>query len=223
VCPLTDVLSGRAGTFGLRGDVRGRVGAAARSVQRAGTPRSSVAELDVGTLRLARAGDAKAQRRFVEHHARVVFHLLSRMLHPAGRGAMVEDLAQETMVRAVGALPRFEPSGAAKLSTWVLTIASRLALKELRRPRAAAATELDASTEHGPEHELRAHRMRDRLQAVVAGMSPELRAAFVLSGAHGLTPTEIAGALEIPVATVRTRLHRARTLVRDAWREEGEP
>jgi RNA polymerase sigma-70 factor (ECF subfamily) len=197
------------------------MGAAARSVARAKTPRSAVAELDLRTLQLARGGDAKAQRRFVEHHARVVFHLLSRMLHPAGRGAMVEDLAQETMVRAVGALPRFEPEGAAKLSTWVLTIASRLALRELRRPRAAA-SEVDASTEHGPEHELRAHRMRDRLQVVVAAMSPELRAAFVLSGAHGLTPGEIADALEIPVATVRTRLHRARTLVRDAWQEEGE-
>jgi RNA polymerase sigma-70 factor, ECF subfamily len=199
------------------------VGAAAKSVQRAGTPRSVVVELDGGTLSLARGGDAKAQRRFVEHHARVVFHLLSRMLQPAGRGAMVEDLAQETMVRAVGALARFEPRGTAKLSTWVLTIASRLALRELRRPRAAVVDDVPATTDHGPEHELRAHRMRDRLHMAVAAMSPELRAAFVLSGAHGLTPTEIAGVLEIPVATVRTRLHRARALVRDAWREEGEP
>lgn len=191
-------------------------------MQRARTTRS-VIELDVHTLSLARAGDAPAQRRFIEHHARIVFHLLSRMLQPAGRGAMIEDLAQETMVRAVGALARFDPQGAAKLSTWVLTIASRLALRELRRPRAAPVHDAPATTEHGPEHELRAQRMRDRLQGVIAEMSPELRAAFVLSGAHGLTPTEIAAVLEIPVATVRTRLHRARALVRDAWREEGEP
>ena len=149
----------------------------------------------------------------------MVFKLLSRILGPAGQQTHVDDLAQETMLRVVQAIPRFTPEGPAKLSTWILTIATRLALQHLRRRRPNVVdvepTTLPSSGAT-PEALISAAQLRSQVQAVVAAMSPELRAAFVLSDAHGLSPTEVADALEIPPATARTRIHRARARIRAA-------
>lgn len=174
-------------------------------------------ELDLDALREAQAGHPGAIRAVIDHHAPAVFGLLSRILGPAGHGTHVDDLAQETMVRVVRALPRFVPDGPAKLSTWVLTIATRLALQHLRRRRPAVVdAELAAlpSPAADPEAHLCAVQLRARVQAVVAAMSPELRAAFVLSDGHGMGPAEVAAALEIAPATARTRIHRARARIR---------
>lgn len=186
-------------------------------------PRRPSGELDEVTLRLAQRGDARARRRLVDHYARRVFHLLSRMLSPVGRGHLVEDLAQETMLRVIGALDRFDPGGSAKLSTWIITIASRLALQELakRRPVTVPVVEAELSGGLGtsPEAHASAQQLRRRVRAVVAAMSPQLRAAFVLTDAQGLSPAEVAEVLGIAAATARTRIHRARTEIRRALKE----
>lgn len=90
-------------------------------------------ELDPATLARARNGDPIAFRAFVVRYERPVFALLSRLM---GRGREVEDLAQETFLRAFRALPGFDPDGPARVSTWLLTIATRLALdaRKKRRP-----------------------------------------------------------------------------------------
>ena len=87
--------------------------------------------LDPAVLARCRAQDPVAFRAFVVRYERMVFALLSRML---GQGPEVEDLAQETFVRAYRAFPGFELDGPAKPSTWLLTIATRLAL-DARKPR----------------------------------------------------------------------------------------
>src|SRR5262245_21098507 len=85
-----------------------------------GKPRSEGGPLERHILVQCRAHDAVAFRSFVVRYERMVFALLSRMLGP---GAEVEDLAQETFVRAYRAFPSFDPDGPAKVSTWLLTIA----------------------------------------------------------------------------------------------------
>lgn len=176
-------------------------------------------EFDPAALRRAQRGRPAALRAVVDHHAPAVYSVLSRILGPAGHASYVDDLAQETMVRVVGALPRFVPDGPAKLSTWVLTIATRLALQHLQRRRPTVVdAELSTlrSPAGNPEAEFTAAELRARVQAVVAEMSPEVRAAFVLADAHGMSPAEVAEALEIPAATARTRIHRARGRIRAA-------
>ena len=79
-------------------------------------------------LRHCAAGEPAACRELVEQHARVAGTIILRTL---GREAPVEDLVQETFLRVFRALPEFE--GRAKLSTWICTIARRVALDELRR------------------------------------------------------------------------------------------
>src|SRR5215813_89218 len=105
---------------------------------RAAAARSAASEpLDELAIRRAQRGDERAWRDLVERFQQPVHALIWRLR--AGRARhRVEDLVQETFVRVLGALPGFDPEGPATLSTWMLTIATRLALNELRRPEAAA-------------------------------------------------------------------------------------
>src|SRR5687767_13133277 len=88
--------------------------------------------LEPSILARCRAQDPMAFRAFVVRYQRMVFALLSRML---GHGPEVEDLAQETFVRAYRAFPDFDPNGPAKASTWLLTIATRLALDARKKKK----------------------------------------------------------------------------------------
>ena len=180
-------------------------------------PHAPPAELDDLTLARARRGERAACSRFVAFYERRVFAVLSRVLGPHGRAAVVEDLAQETFLRALRALPRFVPNGPARVSTWLLTIATRQALTELRR-RGPTIASIEPSSEGDPE---RVHVRRD-LERAIAELTPEQRAVFVLRDAHGFTEAEVAEALEIEIPAVKSRLHRARTRLRTLLGNRGE-
>jgi RNA polymerase sigma-70 factor (ECF subfamily) len=147
----------------------------------------------------------------------MVFALLSRMLKS---GPEVEDLAQDTFVRAFRAFPSFDPNGPAKPSTWLLTIAVRLAL-DLLKKRKLTVVEVDenvASTST-PETTLEQRQLGDALGVAAMALPDDQRAVLVLSDVHGLSHAEIAAALEIPENTVKTRLFRAREKMRAAMSE----
>lgn len=173
-------------------------------------PRSGAdSELEPALLSRCQAGEPAALRAFVERHQRPVFALLSRIL---GQHAEVEDLAQETFLRAIRALPTFDPAGPARLSTWLLTIATRLALdvcrKRAKEPRALFAEEaVSAAT---PEHEAQRSQLRSAIALAIDELPGEQRAAFALAEFHGFGIEDIAAALQIPAGTVKTRLFRAR-------------
>lgn len=164
-------------------------------------------ELDRDTLLRARRGDPLAFRAFVVRYERPVFALLSRML---GRGHRVEDLAQETFLRAFRALPGFDPDGPARVSTWLLTIATRLALDEKKKQRRPEPMLPEAPAPATPERVARQHELRVALGAAIEGLPDDQRAAFVLAEFHDFSLNEIAEALGAPVGTIKTRLFRAR-------------
>ncbi len=170
-------------------------------------------QLDELTLRRAQLGDERAWRDLVVRYQRPVNALVSRLL--AGRPRhRAEDLVQETFVRVLRALPRFDPKGSAALSTWILTIATRLALNELRRPE-------PSELAHEPVARERTDASADRARlgaAIAAGVGalPEAqRAVLVLREYHDLDYTEIAAILEIDPGTVKSRLSRARAQLRE--------
>jgi len=180
-------------------------------------------EIDELTLRRAQRGDQAACRALVERYQRPVFGLLHRMLGPA-RSDRVEDLAQETFLHVFRSLAAFAPLGPARLSTWILTIASRRAVDELRRSgRTGETADLDeaqvASTERADEGARRSA-LAARVAAAVAALAPEYRAAFLLRAYHGFDYGEIARALECEIGTVKSRLSRARAELRRALRED---
>jgi RNA polymerase sigma-70 factor, ECF subfamily len=98
----------------------------APSAQRRPPPPELAREL----LARCKAGDPLAFRAFVVRYERPVFALLSRIV---GHGPHVEDLAQDVFLRAFRAFPRFDLDAAARPSTWILTIATRVALDARRR------------------------------------------------------------------------------------------
>lgn len=166
-------------------------------------------ELDPALLSRCQAGEPAALRAFVERHQSAVFALLSRIV---GRHHEVEDLAQETFLRAIRALPGFRADGAARLSTWLLTIATRLALdvcrKRTREQRSSLLEEPVSASD--PEHEARRSQLRAALASAIDELPSDQRAAFVLAEFHGFAIEDIATALQTPKGTVKTRLFRAR-------------
>lgn len=177
-------------------------------------------ELDDLTLRRAQRGEQAAFRALVLRYQRPVFALLGRML--SRQRHLVEDLAQETFLRVFRALPNFSLSGPARPSTWILSIATRVALDELRKhaPLTAPLEELAgvAATDRTDERAER-RAMGEALERAVSQLSPVYRAAFLLREAHDLRYEEIATALDIDVGTVKSRLLRARAALRVALAE----
>lgn len=177
------------------------------------------AELDEVTLRRAQRGDADASRALVDRHQAAVFALLGRMLGSVRRSA-IEDLAQDTFLAVFAALPRFRPDGGARLSTWILTIAARRAIDELRRrpPVPLAADDIAPARDRadGPAERRQLAAAIDR---ALADLAPPYRAAFVLYELHGLDYGEVALALGVDIGTVRSRLARARAALRAALAE----
>jgi RNA polymerase sigma-70 factor (ECF subfamily) len=179
-------------------------------------------EIDERTLARAARSDSAACRTFVETYERAVFALLGRMLGPAGLDATVPDVAQETFVRAFAALRTFRPDGSARVSTWVLTIATRLAIDELRRRRPVVSLDhaAEVADPRGADDPSRERRLARAVERAAAALSSEQRAAFVLRAYHDLEYTEIARALGIDVGTAKSRVSRARAVLQAALAEE---
>lgn len=174
------------------------------------------AELDPLTLRRAIRGQRQATRALVETYERRVFALVGRMLRPHGLDGWIEDVAQETFLRVFRHLDRYRPDAGARLSTWILTIATRLCIDRLRRRRTGD-TPLDDAPLIALSGELRADRapIGGGLERAIAALPPDWQAVFVLRVGHDLDYGEIADALDIPIGTVRSRLSRARGRLRE--------
>ncbi len=178
------------------------------------------AELAADVLERARAGEPEACRALVERYQRPVFAVLSRILASGHRQDMVEDLAQETFLRVFGALGRFDPSGPARLSTWILTIATRLALDVLRRRTVEVPAHEDkiiAMPGRQRADQLAQRRSLGRaIERAVGQLKPEFRAVFVLRMYHELSYLEIAQILDCDLGTVKSRLSRAKAALRQS-------
>jgi RNA polymerase sigma-70 factor (ECF subfamily) len=176
-------------------------------------------ELDDLTLARARAGDEGALTELVDRYQRRVYALIARML--VGRPNQVEDLAQEVFVKVLIGLPRFDPRGPAKLSSWILTVATRACLDVLKSKRPPV-EELPESlpSPSDPEGETAQRQMGRRVEAAMARLPEDMRAVIVLRAYHDFDYDEIAAALGIEVGTVKSRLGRARIALKEVLEVE---
>jgi len=173
----------------------------------------TTAPLDELTLRRAQRGDERAWRVLVTRYQQPIHALVWRLL--AGRARhRVEDLVQETFVRVLRALPGFDLAGPASLSTWMLTIATRLALNELRRTEHGA-IEVEPEGRDRTDEPAERRRLGAAIATGVAALPDTQRAVFVLREYHDLDYQEIADVLELDLGTVKSRLARARTALRE--------
>ncbi len=139
-----------------------------------------------------------------------VFGVALRMLRNRSEA---EEIAQEVFLRVHGAVEDFR--GEAKLSTWLYAITSRLCLNRLAAGERRVAREGQETLERltadvDPAAQLERGELEAALQRAITELPEERRIVVVLRDLEGLPYEEIAEALDLPVNTVRSRLHRAR-------------
>ena len=158
--------------------------------------------------RLARAagrGDEPALALLIQQTQTDVWRLCAHLVDPAA----ADDLAQDTYLRAIGALKGFR--GDAPVRAWLLTIARRVCAGEIsaRRRDRQLATRLATMPPAGPG-QAPGPDTQTAVAQVIAGLEPDRRAAFVLTQMIGCSYAEAAAVCDCPVGTIRSRVARAR-------------
>jgi RNA polymerase sigma-70 factor (ECF subfamily) len=184
---------------------------------------------DALLARAAARGDRAAFARLVDLHRRSVHGLAFRLLRDPEEA---RDAAQETFVRAWGAVSTYDASQ--PFGPWILRIARNHALDLLRRRiPAARQVALDAEPEEGSPHlelagdavpadsALEQAQVRATLESAVAALPPNYREVVQLFHVEQLSYREIAETLDVPMGTVMTWLHRARGKLRATLLERG--
>lgn len=161
----------------------------------------------------ARAGSRDASAELVRRHWRLAW---SRGYAVTGRAALADDIAQDSMVRALAQLN--ELADPAAFSGWVARIATRLGLDALRAERRLV--DLEQMPEQ-PVEWIGAHGEAADLRRAIAGLSEDRRVVVVLRFWLDLTPSEIAETLAVPVGTVNSRIARALGQMRAALGESS--
>jgi len=177
-------------------------------------------------LERARQGEQAAFAELVEAYQRPVYNLCYRML---GDPAEAEDAAQESFLKAYRGMRRYDPQRS--FSTWLLSIASHHCIDQLRRRRMPVDSleELEpweevADLGPGPEKSATLREAREAARALLGRLGPQDRAVVVLRYWDDLSTEEIAEALSLTVKAVKSRLHRARKQMAEAWlRDNPEP
>ena len=188
--------------------------------------RSPDRDPDLDAIEAFRAGDERAFDRLVTRHQGRIYRLACRIL---GHRDSALDAAQESFVKAWRALPRFE--GKARFSTWLTRITINQCRNELRKrgtvkhtrplslhePSSASETPLgDSLAARGPDvwEVARGDELRTAFAQVLQEIEPDAREVLILTEVEALSYESIAEVLDVPVGTVRSRLHRARAEVR---------
>jgi RNA polymerase sigma-70 factor, ECF subfamily len=172
---------------------------------------SSLARADDRLMREIREGDPGALGELYDRYARSVWRAVHRIL---GSGADADDVVQVVFLKLPALAASYD--GRPCAGPWLVGIGARLALRHRRSAgrflkmlasfgqSVSARAPVDPETESSGRQEVRA------FEAALGELGPKKRAVFALIELEGLATDEVARALEIPAATVRTRLHHAR-------------
>ncbi len=186
---------------------------------------------DQGTLSQLKRGHWSAMEDLVHRYQDRLFATVLRIVgHPEDAA----DLVQETFVRAMQNVAKFE--GKSTLYTWLFRIAINLALSHRRAQRYRTAASLDnaphddlnqqaatlrrqlsQTTELDPAVAAELHIEHEKLLAALARLEPAFRAIIVLRDVEDCDYDQIAEILDLPVGTVKSRLFRARAALREAF------
>lgn len=157
-----------------------------------------------------RAGDHAAFDAIVDRYERRVFAIALRICrhHEDAR-----DVSQDVFITVLRAVKGFR--GDAQLSTWLHRVTVNAALDAVRKRQRRATSSVDeladhAAAEPGPEATAIESVRAAEVHRALGTLAPEHRALIVLHDLEGLDYAECAEALEIPLGTVKSRLHRAR-------------
>jgi RNA polymerase sigma-70 factor (ECF subfamily) len=179
-------------------------------------------EIDQALVERAQRGDQKAFGMLVEKYQRKLGRLLSRMVRDQ---AEVEDVVQESFIKAYRALPNFR--GDSAFYTWLYRIGINTAKNYLvsmgRRPQISHDVEIEDAenfedaeelrTAETPETEMMTKEIAKTVNETMMALPDELRTAITLRELEGLSYEEIATLMNCPIGTVRSRIFRARETI----------
>jgi RNA polymerase sigma-70 factor (ECF subfamily) len=197
-------------------------------------PPQTLSFQDQQTLAQLRRGNWSAMEQLVSRYQDRLFATILRMVNQQDDAA---DLVQETFVRAMQGVARFE--GKSTLYTWLFRIAVNLAISHRRSNQYRATVSLDGDheeeegsrvnrqaaglrrqlsqeTEEDPAISTERHMEYERLQAALARLDPEFKAVIVLRDIEECDYDQMAAILEVPVGTIKSRLFRARLALRES-------
>jgi RNA polymerase sigma-70 factor (ECF subfamily) len=193
---------------------------------RATPPPPTSSDTDLMLVERTVAGDQKAFELLVIKYQRRIERLIGRMVRDVD---LVEDIAQETFIRAYRALAQFR--GDAQFYTWLYRIAvntAKKALMDLKRDPLVSesalrgggddedetsAVENELTSSETPETVLAAKEIAAAVNSAMEALPEELRQAVTLREIEGLSYEEIAEVMNCPIGTVRSRIFRAREAI----------
>lgn len=172
-------------------------------------------------------GNTAAFGVLVRRYQERLYHSVYRLVENAEDA---QDVVQEAFLSAYQSLTSFK--GDSRFFTWLYRIAVNTAISLKRKHRATVRIEtltngnirldpLDPSAASRPEHALEQAEQQSRVRQALARLSPEHRAVLVMKEIDGMKYEEMAETLQVPIGTIRSRLHRARMELRELL-EKGE-
>jgi RNA polymerase sigma-70 factor (ECF subfamily) len=179
-------------------------------------------EIDQQLVERAQKGDKRAFELLVMKYERKLGRLLSRMVRDA---AEIDDITQESFIKAYRALPQFR--GESAFYTWLYRIAVNTAKNYLMAKGKREVATSDMVDEDGegmddvlmphdiatPDAELQTKQIAKAVNETVDALPEELRTAITLREIEGLSYEEIARMMDCPIGTVRSRIFRAREAI----------
>ncbi|AIM16723.1 MULTISPECIES: RNA polymerase sigma factor SigW [Neobacillus] len=171
-------------------------------------------------------GDQDAFGEIIEIYKNSVYQLCYRML---GNRHEAEDMAQETFIRAYVNIKSFNQDR--KFSTWLFRIATNLCIDRIRKKKPDYYLDAEVAGTEGltmysqlssetqlPEKELESLELQETVQKEILKLPEKYRSAIILKYIEDLSLNEISEILDLPIGTVKTRIHRGREALRQQLR-----
>lgn len=177
-------------------------------------------------IKKVKKGDQDAFADIVEYHKDKLYQLCYRML---GNREEAQDAAQEAFIRAYVNIHSYDSSK--NFSTWLYRIATNLCIDKIRKKKPDYYLDAEVAGTEGlnmysqiaadqalPEDELERGELQDLIQSEILKLPEKYRTVIVLKYIDELSLKEISEILELPIGTVKTRIHRGREALRNRLR-----
>jgi RNA polymerase sigma-70 factor (ECF subfamily) len=170
-------------------------------------------DIDYALMRAIQDGDMVAFNSMVDRYKNRLLNVIGRMLSSAEEA---EDIVQETFVRVYQHRQSFNFQHC--FSTWIYTIALNLARNELRKRKKFKFYEINEMQGNEKEFAVEAKvpsRLPQMLNAAIKALPDKYRIAFLLRDVQEMPYEEVAKVLGVPLGTVKSRVNRARLMLRE--------
>lgn len=180
--------------------------------------------------KLARNGDRNAFAELVELYKDKIFHLAYRMLNNKQEA---EDAVQETFLRVYTNLHRYDENQ--KFSTWIFRIGTNLCIDKLRRRKNTYSLDAEMpdgegndyyamlpSHEDTPEKQVIVSETQEQIRRAIESLPEKYKSVVILRYLHDMSLQEIGDVLDMPVTTIKTRVHRGREYLRKRLEQEEQ-